>query len=308
MNNEMKQRYLELSQRDMDIPIYSQPWWMDSMCGEDGWDVYLIGEGMDIKASFVYRIIEADGKKKICRALLTQNNGIYIRYPKDQGIISRQKYEENLMDEILDYIESLGLDSYEQQHHFRLTNWLPFFWRYYSETVKYTYLIDDTSDMETVRSNYSTNARKLINKAKRYVHITEMTDAEEFYRVNSLTFLRQCEEMPYSYEEFLTLYEACRTHDCVKLLGAVDDENHVHAVAFIMWDNNYLYFLLNGTDPDYKMYQGNFLLIDACIEEAHKLKKSFDFEGSVIRPVNHAFREFGGIPTPYFRIFKEFTK
>lgn len=307
MNTEMKQRYSRLCEKDPDIPIYSQPWWMDTMCGEHGWDVFLVGDGMDIKASFVYRIVEDNGKKKICRALLTQNNGIYIRYPDNQGIVSKQKYEENIMNEILDYIESLGLSSYEQQHHFRLTNWLPFFWRYYKETVKYTYLIDNTSDMDMVRASYSSNARKLIRKAQSKVHVIEITDTEMFYRVNSLSFLRQNEIMPYSYEEFMKLYLACNKHDCVKLLGAVDEEDRIHAVAFIVWDNNYMYFLLNGTDPELKSFQGNYLLIDSCIEEAHKINKAFDFEGSVIRSVNHAFREFGGIPTPYFRIYKEYS-
>ena len=34
---------------------------------------------------------------------------------------------------------------------------------------------------------------------------------------------------------------------------------------------------------------------------------NFDFEGSVIKRINHAFREYGGIPKQYFRIRKVFN-
>ncbi len=306
MINNDKQRYEEFCLREGTIPIYSKPWWMDAVCGPENWGVYLVGNGNDIQASFVFYQIEENGKKRIKKALLTQNNGIHIHYPEGQGIISKQKYEERIMDEILDFIESLGLAGYEQQHHWRLTNWMPFFWRYYKESVKYTYLIDDVSDMDSVRDGYSSNARKLIKKAKKYVKPVEMEDPVEFYYVNELSFSRQGVEIPYSYEEFYRIYKACSDHDCVKMLGVKDDIGRIHAVAMIVWDESYVYFLLNGTDPELKEYQGNFLLIDTCIEEAHRLNRAFDFEGSVIRPVNHAFRQFGGIPTPYFRISKDY--
>ena len=48
-----KERYAEWCKLN-NIPIFSQNWWMDCICGEDNWDVYLVGNGMDIKASLVY--------------------------------------------------------------------------------------------------------------------------------------------------------------------------------------------------------------------------------------------------------------
>ena len=77
--------------------------------------------------------------------------------------------------------------------------------------------------------------------------------------------------------------------------------------AMNVWDEMSVYYLLNGTNPNLKSFQGNDLLIDGAIEEAHKLGLKFDFEGSVIKNVNHAFREFGGVPMPYFRITKDFS-
>ena len=36
--------------------------------------------------------------------------------------------------------------------------------------------------------------------------------------------------------------------------------------------------------------------------------KKFDFEGSVIKPIEKMFREYGGTRKPYFRIYKTFNK
>lgn len=292
--------------KEAGIPIFSMDWWLDAVCGKEGWDVYLIGQGMDVKASFPYSIHEEKGKREVRRITLTQNNGIWIKYPEDQGIISRQSYEEKIVNEICDFIESLKLSRYDQQYHYHYTNYLPFFWRYYKEVTKYTYVIEDTHDMDVVRSAYSSKLKNVIRKAQKNLNVQEISDLKQFYAINRMSFERQDIEIPYSYDFFEKLYAACKEHSCTKLLGAVDQEGTIQSVAMIVWDKMSVYYLLNGTDPQYKNNQGNALLIDASVREAHDLGLKFDFEGSVIRNVNHAFREFGGIPKPYFRISKEF--
>lgn len=304
-----RERYRELCKRENTIPIFSQDWWLDAVCGVDAWDVYLIGNGMDIKASLVYKIEEANQKKQIKRLSLTQTNGIWMKYPNGQGIIARQSFEEKIVNEMCDHIESLGLASYDQQYHYHFTNYLPFFWRYYREITRYTYVIPDTSDMDMVRSNYSSKLKNAMRKAEKYLHIEEMTgdELEEFYRINRMSFERQSVEIPYTFEFFKNLYQTCVRQAACKLLCARDEDGKTQSVAMIVWDKMSVYYLLNGTNPEEKTFQGNDLLIDKSIEEAHKLGIKFDFEGSVIKNVNHAFREFGGIPTPYFRITKDFS-
>lgn len=303
-----RERYQELCKRESTIPIFSQGWWLDTVCGMDNWGVYLIGKDMDIKASLVYSLQECCNGKSIGRISLTQNNGIWIKYPKAQGIIARQSYEEKIVNEICDFIETLGLIKYDQQFHYHFTNYLPFFWRYYKETTKYTYVIEDTSDMERVRLGYSSKLKNVLRKAEKYLHIEEETDLEEFYRINKMSFERQGIEIPYSFEYFKKIYDACKERDSGMLLCARDEEGNTHSVAMLVWDKMSVYYLLNGTNPDLKQFQGNNLLIDYSIMEAHKRNLQFDFEGSVIKNVNHAFREFGGEPKPYFRITKEFRE
>lgn len=302
-----KARYRELCKREKSIPVFSKDWWLDAVCGEDNWDVYLVGNGMDIKASFVYSIQEDENGRSIGRLSLTQNNGIWFKYPPNQGIIARQSFEEKIINEVCDHIESLHLKKYDQQYHYHFSNYLPFFWRYYKEITRYTYVIDDTEDMLKVRVGYSSKLKNVLRKAEKSLHIEEMDDLEEFYRINQMSFTRQSIEIPYSFAYFQRLYKACKEKEACMLLAAKDMGGNTQSVAMIVWDEMSVYYLLNGTNPELKAFQGNDLLIDYSIEEAHKRRLKFDFEGSVIKNVNHAFREFGGIPKPYFRISKEFT-
>ena len=54
--------------------------------------------------------------------------------------------------------------------------------------------------------------------------------------------------------------------------------------------------------------QSNSLLIRESIRVAHELGIKFDFEGSVLQPIEHIFRGFGTEQKMYFRIYKTFNK
>jgi len=303
-----KQRYKILCDKEKTIPLFSQYWWMNTVCSENEWDVYLIGEGNDIIASMPYYIKNQGEQKIITKAILTQNNGIWIKYPLSQKLSSRLNYEEKIINQICDHLESLPIAKYEQQYHYSFKNWLPFYWRQYNAITRYTYVIDNTSDMELVRENYSSKIRNEINNARKKLKIYESNDLKAFFGINTLSFSRQNMKIPYTFELFTNLYKECSERNCCKLLFAGDNRNNMQSVAMIVWDQDSVYYLLNGTDPDFKHLQGNALLIDKSIEIAHDLGKKFDFEGSVIKGIEKSFRQYGGEPKPYFRIFKEFLK
>lgn len=291
------------------IPVFSQPWWLNAVCGEEHWDVYVVERGGIYVAAMPYYLENRNGYRLITKAKNTQNNGIIIKYPEEQKYTTRLGYEEGIINEIIDYIEDIGVDKYEQQYHYTFTNWLPFFWRYYKEITRYTYVIEDTQDMDQVEKNYSSNVRKNIRKAKKVVHICEKDiSIEKFYEINRMSFERQEKEIPYSLDFVKNIYEAGKKNQAVKIMAAEDQEGNIHSVAFLVWDEESVYYLLNGTNPEFKNSQANCFLIHESIKLASCMGKRFDFEGSVIKSIEKAFREYGGIRKPYFRIYKTFNK
>lgn len=292
---------------DVYVPVFSQSWWMDAACGEENWDVYVVERGGIYVAAMPYYLEVQDGYKRITKAKNTQNNGIIMRYPEGQKYVTKLSYEEKIIEEIIVFIESMDIDKYEQQFHYSFSNWLPFFWNHYEEVTRYTYVIEDTSDIKMIENNYASNVRKNLKKSKKIVHLKkEEISIETFFELNKMSFERQGKTIPYSLEFVRRIYKAGKENDAVKILAAEDGQGNIHSVAMIVWDKQSVYYLLNGTDPKYKSSQANCFLIHESIKFASRLGRKFDFEGSVIKQIEKAFREYGGIRKPYFRIYKIF--
>lgn len=175
---------------------------MDAVCGEDNWDVIIIKEGGNVLGTLVYYLIPLESSYEIRKAPLTQNNGIIFFYPDGLKYDRRLSFENKVASEVIDELEKLNIIKYRQYFHYNYTNWLPFYWRGYSQTTRYTYVIEDTSDIDKIYKNFNGNIRKNIKKAEKNVRIFKGMTAEEFYELNRMTYERQELIIPYSYELF----------------------------------------------------------------------------------------------------------
>ena len=88
------------------------------------------------------------------------------------------------------------------------------------------------------------------------------------------------------------------------LLAAKDKKNQVHAVCGIVYDSKCGYLLFNGSNPDVANVEANTLLVIKTIKQAAKVTEAFDFEGSMLKPIERFYRGFGGQMTPYMNIWK----
>ena len=131
------------------VPVYSKPWWMDAVCGSENWDVWLFKpDGKTIEAAMPYYIEYRNGYKYITKAPLTQNNGVIFKSLEDLRESAKAKFEEKVINEACAYIEELNVDVYEQQFQPEFTNWMPYFWNRYKAITRYTYQIENLSNME----------------------------------------------------------------------------------------------------------------------------------------------------------------
>ena len=302
-----KEKYIIFCEKTY-IPIFSQPWWLDATCGSEKWDVYVVEHGGTFMAAMPYYVEEKDGYRKITKPTNTQNNGIIYNYPEGIKYVSKLDFEERMINEVADFIETLNLDKYEQQFHYSFTNWLPFYWRNYNLMLRYTYVIEDTSDMLEVEAAMSSKMKNTIRKAQKCVKLSERFSIEDFFRVNEMSFTRQNIPIPYSLDYVTRIYRACKERGAGRILFAVDDNEEIHSCAFIAWDEQSVYYLMSGTNPVYKSSQANSFLIYESIKIASEKGLKFDFEGSVIKQIERSFRQYGGVQKPYFRIYKDFEQ
>lgn len=302
-----KEKYNEFCKMTY-VPIYSKSWWLDAICGSDNWNVWLYQSGDEILAAMPYYLEQRGNYRYITKALLTQNNGIIFRYPNGAKSIARQIYEEKVINEACSFIESLGIDVYEQQYHYSFRNWLPFFWNRYTAITRYTYVIDDLTNIDGVWMGVSSKERGKVRKGQRNAEIKKGLSPDVFFKEHEKVFLKQDLQCPFSYERWLQIYTACKQRNACEIFFAEEKTSgRIASVLFLIWDEESAYLLLSGSIPEFQNLDTYSALIWESIQYAASKGLRYDFEGSVIKRISKAFREFGGEPKPYFRIRKVFN-
>ncbi len=302
----LKDKYRQFSKSEMSIPIFSKDWWMDAVCGENNWDVLIVESGDKIVASMPIYIKQKYGLKYITQPKLTQTNGIYIKYPNNQKYEKRLSYEKDIVYKIINQLEKLNIVFYQQNFHYSVTNWLPFYWKGYEQTTRYTYLIDDISDLETVFNNFSHAKRKNIKNINSDIKVKFDLSSKEFYENHKMTLKKQGCVIDYSYDVFKRIYDSSYENKAGKTIYAVDKVGNLHSAIFFIWDENSAYDLISTIDPDFKNSGSASLLVFEAIKYVSNLTQKFDFEGSMIEGVENSFRQFGAVQKPYFTISKAF--
>jgi lipid II:glycine glycyltransferase (peptidoglycan interpeptide bridge formation enzyme) len=297
-----KQTYRELCKLESRIHIFSQDWWLDAVAGEKNWDVALVEENGVIIASFPYYYIKKSGFKVVTMPQLTPKMGIWIRYPNGQDYTSKLSYEKKIIDDLTELLPPY--DMFIQNFDPSFVNWLPFYWQGFQQTTKYTYIIDDLTDHDRIYNNFRSNVKRNIKKAKKIVKISTEYDLPTFYEVYKKTFDRQNMTVPHTLELLTKIDSACSKRERRKIFFAEDPSGQIHAAVYIIWDNESAYYIMGGADPNLRNSGAMSLLFWEAIKFTSTFVKRFDFEGSMIEPIERFVRTFGGIQTPYFQIRK----
>ncbi|NLK27352.1 MAG: methicillin resistance protein [Clostridiales bacterium] len=302
--NERKLAYRLHCQKEKTIPLFSRDWWMDAVCGEDNWDVLLVERDNEIVASMPYYKKKKFGLTVITQPPLTQTNGIWIKYPPGQKYSSRLSYEKEVMTEIIDQLQALNPDYYSQNFHYSVTNWQPFYWKGFTQTTRYTYVIPDinTINLEELFSEFSRAKRRNIKRAESILDVRMGLGSQEFYNHHKNSLAEQGEIISYSFDTFQRIYNASVQRGYGQTIYAVDENQEIHSALFVVWDENSAYDLISTIDPGFRESGSASLLIQEIIKYVSTKTNHFDFEGSMIEGVANSFRQFATIQKPYYNI------
>lgn len=300
-----KEKYIELCNSTEDINIFSQPWWLDAVCESENWDVILYENGGKVLASLPYYFYYKGHKKLISQPLLTQKNGIYIKYPNNQKKTSRISYERKAIRTIIDSLENLGLASYKQNYDYTFSNWLPFYWKGFQQTTRYTYIIEG-NDIDNLYQEIDSTTKNQIRKAQKIVEVKEDLNIEEFYNINKMTFERKNMKIPYSLKLVKNIDIVCEKKKCRKIFYAEDELKNIHAAIYLVWDNKSVYYIMGGINPEFKKSEATSLLMWEAIKFSTSINRVFDFEGSMNESIEKFFSSFGSEQKPYFSISKSY--
>jgi lipid II:glycine glycyltransferase (peptidoglycan interpeptide bridge formation enzyme) len=302
-----KEKYRLLCEKESSISIFSQAWWLDTVCGEDNWDAAIVEKGNEITAAIPYSFKKAKwGIKTIDHPILTPRIAVFLKYPHNLEEHNRIPFERKLLKQLIKLIPEVGrvrlnLDS-------KFTNWLPFYWNGYSQTTRYTYIVNDISDHDNLFNTFRSNIRGDIRKAKKSIEVIKDGTIESFYEVSKLTFERQKMQIPYSLSFIKNLHTECQKRGACQIYLAKDNQGKIHAVIYMVWDKETAYYLMGGGDPQLRNSGATSLLMFEAMKDLSSHVQKFDFEGSMIEPIERFFSSFGTVQQPYFRVEKTYSK
>jgi len=295
-----KEKYILFSEQEALIPIYMRPWWLNCNCGADKWNVLIYEQNGKIEAFQTYY---QPYPGCISMPLYSQSMGIWFHPDYDL-----EDHTKNIgrRHEICDYfISNLpACNSFLQNFPTSFTDWLPYYWKGYKQTTRYDYIIPDISDTDKIWSELS-EVRRSINRAKnRYnLRVEKGISLDDFFIIYDKTYKRQGIKTPGANILKKIIETACSRKQG-DIWGAYDEDNRLHAVLFVAWQESSAYAIASGRDPELPNSLAPTLLFWESICFASTVSRSFDCEGSMLQGVEKFLRKFGGIQISYYSIYK----
>lgn len=181
---------------------------------------------------------------------------------------------------------------------------MPFHWAGYRTEVQYTYRLEGVRSEDKLWAGLRGNIRGDIGKARKRLVVRDDLGIDASYAVWAKTFARQGLPPPVSLSDLERIDAACAARNARAMLFASNEAERVHAVAYAVWDDKAAYYLLGGGDPDLRNSGATSLLVWELIMRAREVTDVFDFEGSMMEPLERFFRAFGGRQTPYLHVIR----
>jgi hypothetical protein len=279
--------------------IFQEPWWLDAVAA-DSWQSLEVTRGTQVVARMPIVPRRICGFTIIRQPPLTPTLGPWIEL-SGTTMAKRLTEEKKIFNDLIDQLPKWDYIQLNFNH--RITNWLPFYWRGLKQTTRYTYILNDISDLGKVWLGLAENVRRHIRIAERCLTVRNDLSVETLLDIVELTFSRQGRRLPFRRELFRCIEKACVAHDARRVFFAQDAEGRIHAALYLVMDASYAYNLLGGADPRLRNSGAQSLLHWEAIKLASQRNLKFDFEGSMIEPIERFFRAFGAVQVPYLQVY-----
>lgn len=318
-----KEQYTLWASSQPTLPLSMQPWWMDAVTAGKEWDVILVRkkdifpqednvqtaeDESPIVAALPYLFRRKWFMTYIVMPQQTQIGGIYCPPPsEDESTDSVQLRYQKIVTFVVAKLAEMQLWYYYQQ--FPIGSPFPRLFKQYGFHVdeRVTYRINDLSNLDKVIDAFSKNKKRQLQKALS-LHADMTLTPEQFYQFHAQCMLKQKRSLSYSREFFLVLERKSARLNQSQILAIKDADGQLCAAAYLVWDQETMYYLIPCYNPDLKQSGASALLVLEAIKLAREKGVLFDFEGSMNRGIAHHYRQFGSTPTAYYSVRHYYKK
>jgi Acetyltransferase (GNAT) domain len=187
------------------------------------------------------------------------------------------------------------------------SNWLPFYWCGLRQQTHLTYVIPNLSrstwwDQSDSRLRNATRRGLKSGLTIREVMPGLAADIAAAYRLIVTPYVSRGARPLVSWERFERIARYLLADNVARIWLAEDNSGVPVSAALVLYDWRSAYFLMNGTAQDAPTGANAALLVH-IVHDAMDRGLDFDFEGSMIKPIEAFYRSFSPVLQPYSRIW-----
>jgi lipid II:glycine glycyltransferase (peptidoglycan interpeptide bridge formation enzyme) len=200
-----------------------------------------------------------------------------------------------------------SLSSFEYSFHPNFGNWMQFHKEGFKQTTAYTYItaLEQKDSAALLKEMYPRLRNKIMNAQQMGWVVQPLTVRDVVMDLLEQTYTAKGNKYPISIARLKDFMHVLEAQNALQLTGVFKD-NELAAVLGLVYDNNTAYLIFNGVSNSFSDKGVNeFLLFEGMQWAAKKGLKHFDFEGSMVPNIESFYRQFGGVLTPYHKIWME---
>ena len=298
-----KDKYSVFCETRDDIPVFSEPWWLDAVCVDGDWDVCIYEEKGHILGVLPYYKTTYFGFQVIRMPKLTPYLGIQFTYPQNLSPEKRYHYEQKITSKLIDQLPKVFFS--QQIHNPKFLNWLPFYWAGFKQTTKYSFIFN-IQDTRQIYSSFRRNLKRNLRIGAKTMHCEKSGSLKLFYSLHEKTFQRQGLKVPYTFDFLLKLDSILQKKKQRIIFATSNQSGETIATGYFVWDKENVYFLMSGR------LNSNRVALSWTIWHAMQYfspkVKYFDFSGSIIKNFAMFNNKFTSSMLPYHHITKGSNK
>lgn len=300
-NKEKFKHFSEKHRRDLPYSLQFD-WWNEVI--RKSWDVAIVGQPNQIIAVWPYFLKKKGPWKVISSAYFTPYVGPFMVYPENQKPSTKVSFEHKTLQALIDQLPAVA--SIEQKFHLGFKNGLSFQWNNFQESIGYTYVLDLSKSKEELWSNLRENIRRQIKKAEKELTTYSDFNASLVEKLFQSTFAQQNTDYPIGDDKIIErLVSFIEKHQSGNVLFAKDKNEATHSVNCCIYDAKTAYYLIGGSNANYKNSGAmSWLMWQQILAAKEKGCRTFNFEGSSIPSIERFIRGFGGELKSYHQIYK----
>jgi hypothetical protein len=282
--------------------IYSCYYYISAL--EPDWKAVVVRSNDMIHAVMPFTLKSKAGISYSTQPIFTQYWGIMFR-PAEANTAKSFEQKRQWVKLILKTLPEIKLFDYNFSPGFDYP--LPFFWNSYSVSPRYSNHISLNQSKEELWSNISEKARGHIRKTEKDgVSVTIGHEIDKVIKIFRKAKEEKIKNMTDSH--YKAIADIARHYAqkgmCYTIIARDANGDEVAGTIYFKFRGTTIHFL-GTTDPAYKGRGAMSLIIWTAVQKAKDDCHTFDFEGSMIEPIEQFFLSFGSTPIPYLNIKKE---